>query len=339
MKAFVFEKTGQPSEVLALHEIPLPTPGPDEVLVRIHVAPIQPVDLHVLRGRFGRQPALPATPGIEGMGSIHAVGKSVRGLDIGARVVALDVPGTWQEFLIVPAARVVVVPDAVSDDDAAQSFVNPVTALAMIRLEHRLKPNDWLVQSAAGSTIGRLVLQLAKIDGFHTINLVRRPEQVQEIKDLGGDLVICTGDDDWQDQLQSAGKQIGGIHYAIDCVAGEVGAVITRNLAFGGRTLVYGALSSHRQTDPQALQLPVFAPQLIYKAATVQGWYLYHWLAITPLEETRALLVQALSLLATGELRLPPATHYSIDDIHTALSEAEASGRQGKPLLVLHSPK
>jgi hypothetical protein len=70
MKAFIFARTGEPSEVLSLQDIAQPTPGPGEVLVRIRFSPVHPTDLHVQRGRFGRQPELPASPGNECVGVI-----------------------------------------------------------------------------------------------------------------------------------------------------------------------------------------------------------------------------------------------------------------------------
>ncbi|WP_213767455.1 alcohol dehydrogenase catalytic domain-containing protein [Caballeronia sp. dw_19] len=125
MKAFVFTKTGEPKEVLTLEDTPQRTPGPDEVVVRMRLSPVHPSDLHVLRGRFGRQPTLPATPGLEGMGIVEAVGSNIKGLSIGIRGVLLDVFGTWRTHVLVPAERVVRVPDEVTDEDAAQALVTP----------------------------------------------------------------------------------------------------------------------------------------------------------------------------------------------------------------------
>ncbi|MEB0039902.1 MULTISPECIES: zinc-dependent alcohol dehydrogenase family protein [unclassified Pseudomonas] len=332
MKSFVFRATGEPSEVLALEEVPLALPGPGEVRVRVHLAPVHPGDLHVLRGKFGRQPVLPASPGLECMGTVDALGAGVVSPAIGTRVIPLNVPGTWQVFIVVPADRLVVVPDTISDNDAAQAMINPFTALALTRHLRGLKANDWLVQTAAGSTVGRLILQLARSEGFRTINLVRREEQMAEIIALGGDVVICTDDDNWPQQLLAAtdGK---GASFAIDSVAGSVGATIARNMAAGGHMLVYGALSSHRQTEPSAFQLPLFTPQLIYKSITVEGWYLFHWLAVAPLEDTRSLLEDVLNRMATGRLELPAAKRHSINDIRQALIDAGSSAREGKPLL------
>src|SRR6202034_380474 len=114
--------------------------------------------LNVIRGRLG-QVQLPASPGTECVGSVEALGAGVSGPAPGTRVVLLNVWGTWRDKIIAPAERVIPVPDNVSDEDAAQAMVNPVTAWIMTNVEHRLKRGEWLAQSAAGSTVGRLVLQ------------------------------------------------------------------------------------------------------------------------------------------------------------------------------------
>ncbi len=332
MKALMFEQNGEPNDVLVLRDLPDPAPGPGEILVRVRMAPVHPSDLHIVRGRFGRQPRPPASPGLECIGTVEGLGPGVAGPAPGTRVVLLDVWGTWRERVVCAADRVIPVPDGVSDEDASQAMVNPLAAWAMTVFEHRLRRGEWLVQTAAGSTVGRLVLQLAQAEGFRTINLVRRRAQVAEIEALGGDVVLCTEDEDWPARLMAAtgGR---GVAKAIDCVAGRTGATVARCLAPGGRMLVYGALSSHRQADPSAFEMPLFAPRLIYSAATVQGWFLFHWLALTPLAEGVSALCGVLDRLASGALRLPPAARYPLSKIDKALSEAEATARDGKPLL------
>jgi NADPH:quinone reductase-like Zn-dependent oxidoreductase len=289
VKAFVFERTGDPNDVLAVRELPKPKPGPGEILVRVRLSPVHPSDMHIMRGRFGRQPTLPASPGIECVGVVEALGSGVAGPAPGTRVVLLNVWGSWRELIVSPAERVIPVPSELSDEDAAQALVNPVTAWVMTMVEHDLKLGDWLVQTAAGSTVGQLVLQLARLEGFRTVNIVRRRAQVPDIKALGGEVVITSEDNDWGTQLATASEGKAPSR-AIDCVAGRTGATVARHLAPDGRMLVYGALSSHKQTDPSAFEMPVFAPRLIYSAAAVQGWYLPHWLEVTPLADCGAIL-------------------------------------------------
>jgi NADPH:quinone reductase-like Zn-dependent oxidoreductase len=93
MKALIFRETGEPKSVLELAEIPTPPLAPGEVLVRVLLSPINASDLHMVRGRYGYQPELPASPGIEGVGIVEAVGPGVQGPMVGTRVVLLT-PGT-----------------------------------------------------------------------------------------------------------------------------------------------------------------------------------------------------------------------------------------------------
>ena len=332
MKAVIFEETGEPEDVLHLRDMPDPTPGPGDILVRVLLSPVHPADLHVMRGRFGRTPALPTSPGIECVGVVEALGAGVDGPKPGTRVVLLDVWANWRERVVAPAVRVIPVPDAVSDPDAAQAMINPVTALVLTMVEHRLRPGEWLAQTAAGSTVGRLILQLARSEGFRTLNLVRRSAQVAEITELGGDVTLSTEDADWPTRFARTAES-GQLEKAIDCVGGRIGAAVARGLQPGGRLLVYGALSSHRQTDPAAFEMPIFVPRLIYSASSVQGWFLFRWLNVTPLAEASAVLRSVLDRLATGQLRLPPAKIYRAKGLSTALAQAESSDRNGKPLI------
>jgi NADPH:quinone reductase-like Zn-dependent oxidoreductase len=334
VKALIIEHNGEPSEVVHWRDLPEPTPGPAEVRVRMLLAPVHPSDLHVIRGRFApqRQPELPASPGSEGVGIIDAVGSDVPRSRIGERVVLLDVPGTWREQVISPGARAIPVPAAISDEDAAQALINPMTAWAMTMSEHQLGRGDWLVQSAAGSTVGRLVLQIAKAEGFRTINLVRREEQVAEIQDLGGDVVLCTADESWPELLKKATGG-NGIVNAIDCVAGRTGATLARQLAPNGCLLVYGALSSHRQNDPAAFEMPIFAPALIYSSAEVRGWLIFSWLARKGVSEGSQTLRSLLDRMAEGSLKPPAARRYHVDRALEAFTAAESAAHDAKPLL------
>ena len=79
-----------------------------------------------------------------------------------------------------------------------------------------------------------------------------------------------------------------------------------RHLAPGARLLMFGALSSHRQTAPSAFEMPFFAPRLVYSAAIVHGWFLFHWLEATPLSDSVSVLQGVLDRLASSALRLPP---------------------------------
>ena len=332
MKALIFRETGEPSEVLKLAEIPTPPLAPGEALVRVLLSPINASDLHMVRGRYGYQPELPASPGIEAVGIVEALGPGVQGPMVGTRVVFVDTWNTWREQIVCPADKLVPVPDGLDDAAAAASYINPLTAWALTKSTHNLKEGDWLLQTAAASSVGKFVLQLAQQFRFKTINVIRRREQETIIRNLGGDEVICTGDEDLRTRLQelSAGK---GVERAIDCVAGDLGAEIARNLAPAGTMLVYGALSSHRQTDPTKFLMPIFAPRLIYSTATVRGWWLPRWVLSQPLAEVRAATSNLLTMLSKGVLTPPASVRYSVDDFQRAVRLADGEAGPEKVLL------
>jgi NADPH:quinone reductase-like Zn-dependent oxidoreductase len=332
MKALIFRETGEPKSVLELTEIPTPPLAAGEALVRVLLSPINASDLHMVRGRYGYQPELPASPGIEGVGIVEAVGPGVQVPTVGTRVIFVHTWNTWREQIACPADKLVPVPDGLDDSAAAASYINPLTAWALTRSTHNLKEGEWLLQTAAASSVGKFVLQLAQQYRFKTINVIRRREQESIIRNLGGDEVICTADENLRARLQelTAGK---GVERAIDCVAGDLGAEIARNLAPAGTMLVYGALSSHRQTDPAKFMMPLFAPRLIYSTATVRGWWLPRWVPSQPLAEVRAATSDLLVMLSKGALTPPASVRYPVKDFREAVNLADGEAGQEKVLL------
>jgi NADPH:quinone reductase-like Zn-dependent oxidoreductase len=332
MKALIYRETGEPKTVLKLEEMPPPPLAPGEALVRVLLSPINASDLHMVRGRYGYQPELPASPGIEGVGVVEAVGPDVQAPTVGTRVVFIDTWNTWREQIVCQADKLVPVPDGLDDPVAATSYVNPLTAWALTRSSHNLKEGDWLLQTAAASSVGKFVLQLAQQYRFKTINIIRRREQETIIRKLGGDEVISTDDQDLRARLQelTAGN---GIERAIDCVAGELGAEIARDLAPAGTMLVYGALSSHRQTDPAKFIMPLFAPRLIYSTATVRGWWLRRWVPSQPLAEVRAATSNLLTMFSNGALTPPAIVRFPVKDFQEAIQLADGEAGQQKVLL------
>jgi NADPH2:quinone reductase len=248
MQALVARTVGEPATVLQLETRPVPRPGPGQVRVRVHAAPVHPTDLHIIRGRYGFAPEFPAVPGVESVGTIDALGDGVESVAVGQRVVTIGITGTWQQYVLADAARVLPVPEPMSTSTAAQLLTNPLTAVLLVTRELVVAPGEWLLQTAAGSTVGKLVVQLGRHLGFRTINVVRRRAAVEELLELGGTEVICTDDEDLVGRVsQIVGDE--GVSKAIDSVAGRLGADVARSLADGGEMVVYGALSTHRRTS------------------------------------------------------------------------------------------
>ncbi|AOR36783.1 NADPH:quinone reductase [Streptomyces fodineus] len=342
MRALVAVRAGEPADVLRLESRPVPTPEAGQALIRVNATPIHASDLHVLRGRYGFSPEFPVVGGhMECVGRIEALGLHTEGLKIGERVVAVAVPavpgprvaGTWQEYLVADTHRLLPVPDHLSDSSACQLAVNPLTALLLVTRELDVQPGEWLLQTAAGSTVGRLVIQLSGHLGIRTINVVRRRGAVEEIEALGGDEVICTQDEDLVQRVAEIAGPVG-VRKAVDCVAGPVGAQVSQALAPGGELVVYGALSTHRQTDPAALTIPLQARSLIYETKTVRGFWLNRWFGTTSPEIALRALSRVRGLVADEVLSIPQGRPFPLERFAEAVSLAEAPAHGTKPLFV-----
>jgi len=185
MRSVVAETVGEPSEVLQLRNRPIPEPGPGQVRIRVAAVPVEASDLHTIRGRYGFTPEFPTVPGIESVGVIDELGSGTDGLTAGQRVVTIGVRGTWQEYVVAGAGRVLPVPAGMSDSTAAQLLSNPLTAVILTGDELDVRPGEWLLQTAAGSIVGQLVIQLGAHVGFKTLNVVRRRSAVEDILALG----------------------------------------------------------------------------------------------------------------------------------------------------------
>jgi NADPH2:quinone reductase len=326
MRAIRLSRFGPPAEVLRLEEVPDPEPGPGEVRLRLTHRPINPSDLVTITGLYPIRPTLPGTPGLEGLGRIDALGPSVSGVALGERAVTLAaVPGTWAERMVVPADRVLRVPESVSDQTAAQLLVNPFTAYAMLTDELSLGEGDWLLQTAAGSALGHMVVQLARRRGIRTINAVRRRDQAPDLLALGADAVIATDEEPLVERvLALTGGR--GVPAAIEAVGGTLGGEVVRCLAPGGVMLTMGLLSGD-------LTMPVPSAELLFKGAAVRGFWLTLWFARQPPDAMGRAVEAVLALLADGAITAPVAAEYDLADVHAAVAHAERSGRRGKVLL------
>ncbi len=332
MKVIRFEKFGNPAEVLAAAEVPVPEPGRGEVRVRMIASPINPSDLLTVEGRYGVLPKLPATPGYEGVGVVDRAGPGLIGkFYVGKRVAVLNQAGAnWAEYVTLPALRVVPVSSDLPDEQVASFFVNPATVLAMARHVLAVPKGAWLLQSAAGSTLGRMMIKLGQHDGFRTLNIVRRREAMDELKALGADAVICPADGPIDEQVR---KVVGGegVSYAIDPVGGDTGTGVFDSLATGGRMLVYGTL----EEDP----IRVDPRKMIAGKRTIEGFYLGHWAAERSKVKMLLTFREIADLIRKGVLATEPGREFPLERINDAVKEAQAVGRRGKVLLRISAPE
>lgn len=331
MRGVVFDRFGEPANVLQVRNLEAPAPKSGEVRVRMLSSPINPSDLMTVRGVYGKLPELPATPGFEGVGIVESSEAGLLGkYFIGKRVVVLNrSSGNWCEQTVVPARQVIPVAADIPLEQAAMFFVNPASAYVMTRSILRVRPGEWLLQTAAGSAVGRMVIRLGKQFGFRTLGIVRRPEQIDELKSLGSDEILAF--DPQADDPQSLRDQVRqltggrGAIYAIDPVGGETGSAAVSCLADGGHMLVYGTLAD----EP----LRFSSRTLMTVGSSIQGFWLARWILAQGLV-TRLKLIRRISqLIRAGVLSSEVGQTFPLEQIGEAVRAAEQTGRAGKVLL------
>lgn len=325
MRAVRFASFGEPADVLTVENLPAPEPGPGQVLVRVQVRPINPSDLFVIRGLYGALPRLPAVPGFEGAGVIVGVGEGVTDRAIGQRVIPMGAPGLWQEYVVVPAARAIPIPESIGDRQAATALVNPATAWLMLTETLRVEPGEWVLQNAANSIVGRHVIRLARRLDFRTINVVRRRDVMDDLRALGADEIVCEQDENVVARVHAltGGR---GVRYALDSVGGASGARLAASLGVGGTMLVYGAIAG----EP----LAIHPGALLFRGASIRGWWLTHWFQTATPEQVQSLFTTLFGLIADGTLHTPIAAEYDLADVREAVIAAERRTHPGKVLLV-----
>jgi NADPH2:quinone reductase len=325
MKAIVCDRWGEPEEVLQVRDVPEPVPGRGEVRVRMIASPVNPSDLLTVRGQYGRQPPLPATPGFEGVGVVEAGSGLLARRVMGRRVAVLNGGGgNWQEHVVIPARQAVPVPKELTDEQAATFFINPASALVMTRKVLQVPEGAWLLQTAAGSTLGRMIIRLGKHYGFRTLNVVRRREQVEELLALGATAVVATNEEPLGERVRAlTGGE--GVRYALDAVGGATGSEVVPCLARGGRLVVYGTLAG----EP----LSIDSRALMVGQKRVEGFWLSEWVRDQKPWTMLLLFRKIGKLLRAGVLTSDVGKSFALTDIHAAVRQAALPGRQGKVLL------
>src|SRR5438309_2603151 len=267
INAAVYEKHGNPADVLHVESRPWPTPAQGEAVVKMRAAPINPADLNQVEGKYPIRPELPATPGFEGAGVVVDLGGNVTNVAAGELVILPHNVGTWREAVAVKADELVVVPAGIQPVHAAMLKINPMTAWRLLHDYVDLQKGDWLIQNAANSAAGRDVIQIAHELGYKTVNVVRRAELIDELRAEGGDVVLVDGDN-LREDVKNATRG-ASIRLGLNSVGGDSALRLANCLAPGGTLVSFGAMSL------QPLKIPTGL--LIFKDLRFRGIWINKW--------------------------------------------------------------
>ncbi len=326
MRVARYTQRGEPVNVIEIVEEATPDPGPHEVTIRMEAAPIHLADLYCMQGKEQFEMPLPATPGFEGVGRISAIGSSVKEWSVGDRVFPHLASGTWRDELTVPTEGLLPAPDG-DADQLSLLPINPPTSYLILEDFGDLAPGDWIIQNAANSNCGRYLIELAKLRGIKTINVVRRPELIPELEALGGDVVLVDGDDLQERVAQATGG--APVKLGVDAVNGMATARIAECLQDGSTVLVYGMLTG------EPCMLP---PDVSFlRDIRLEGFYTIRQYAKRTQDEVRKIYDDLVELFANGHLTAKIAATYDLDQVKGAVAHAGRRGadREGKIILTM----
>jgi NADPH:quinone reductase-like Zn-dependent oxidoreductase len=315
---------GEPSEVIELNTVSEPALGQEDVLVSMEAAPINPSDVLLVRGMYGVRPALPFSVGAEGVGRVTQTGSKVDVALQGKRVLILPTSeqGTWADQVVVPVRNIVPMSTEADPLQLAMIGINPATTYVLLSRYVSLMPGDWIGQTAANSAMGQYIIALAKLAGVRTLNVVRREDAAEEVRQWGGDRVVLQGDNLHKDIEKALdGKRLSLV---LDSVGGPAVGALAGSLKTGGSIVVYAVLSG---------QFPAISPKdFIYRDLSLHGFWLINWIRNAPRTEIQEVYRKLGDLVAQGSLSAAVEHVYALDHFKDAFKHSLKPNRSGKIL-------
>jgi len=315
---------GEPSDVIELHTVSEPVLGQEEVLVSMEAAPLNPSDFLLVRGIYGVRPAFPFSVGSEGVGRVAKMGSKVDVTLQGKRVLILPTyeQGTWADQVVVPVRNIVPMSDEADLLQLSMIGINPVTAYLLLNRYVSLMPADWIGQTAANSAMGQYIIALAELAGVKTLNVVRREEAAELVRQWGGDRVVLQGDNLHKDIEEALdGKKLSLV---LDTVGGTPVGELAKSLKTGGSIVVYGMQSG---------QFPAISPRdFVFHGLSLHGFWLINWIRNAPRTEIQEIYQKLGDLVADGSLSAAVEHVYPLEQFKEAFEQSSKSNRSGKIL-------
>src|SRR5216117_1789379 len=321
--AAVYERHGNPADVLHVESRPWPTPAADEAIVKMRAAPINPADLNQIEGKYPIRPEFPATPGFEGAGVVIDLGAKVTDVPVGALVILPHNVGTWRDAVAVKTEELVVVPAGIEPVHAAMLKINPMTAWRLLHDYVDLQKGDWLIQNAANSAAGRAVIQMAHELGYKTVNVIRRAELIDELRAEGGDVVLVDGEN-LREEVKAATSG-APIRLGLNAVGGQSALRLANCLAPESTLVTFGAMGLQPLRIPNGL--------LIFKDLRFRGIWINKWYDNATIQERMDAFHPLFEMAKRGLLKTKVEKVYPLSEAKVAVARAAEGKRGGKIIL------
>lgn len=323
MRHAIVQQTHGGPEVLEWHEVEVPAPGPGEALVRHTAVGLNYIDVYL---RSGLYPLLqpPGTIGMEAAGVVEAVGEGVDTVAPGDRVAYVFVtPGAYSEARVLPADRLVRIPDGVSDETAAAMMLKGMTAEYLLHRTTEVKAGDTVLVYAAAGGVGMLLTSWAKCLGCTVIGTVSTDAKAEAVRALGADHVIVTGGDDIAARVDdiTGGK---GCRYVYDGIGKDTFETSLEVLSKYGTFVSYGNASG--MVPP--VNLGLLSPKLLKICRPTLFGY------IATREELESVAGNLFAALQSGAIKIDINQRFALKDAATAHRELEGRRTTGQSVLL-----
>lgn len=273
--------------------IEVPSPKGSEVLIKVALASINPSDVMFIKGMYGQPRALGRPAGFEGVGEVVAAGPDAEGL-IGKRIAfatGLTNWGSWAEYAVAEAAACIPLLDTVRDEDAAAMIVNPLTAIAMFGLV-KDEGEKAFILTAGASQLCKLIIGVAKDEGYRPIAIVRRDDQIALLEGMGAAHVLNAEAPDFKQKLAEVLK-VEKPRILLDAVTGPLAGAIFSAMGKRARWIVYGRLDAAQTVIPEP-------GQMIFMHKRIEGFWLTEWMRSVGPERRAAAAIEAQKRFSDG---------------------------------------
>lgn len=319
----------QAGGILKIEQVPVPDPGPGEVLVKMDAAPLNPSDLALLAGGYMER-SYPFTPGLEGSGTVVKAGKGIfPRLRMGKKVACsphTGGDGTWAEYMLTSAMKVLPLPKDITQEQGAMMVVNPMTAMAFMQIAREGKHRA-IVNNAAASSLGKMLIRLALRQGIPLINIVRKKEQLESLKKMGASHVLNSSSESFEKDLNKLAEELGATLF-LDAVTGSQSSILLNAAPRGSTLLAYARLSGDSMlADPGTI---------MKGEKKIEGFLLGNWL------QTKGLLfklrfVSKVGKALNGDLSSKISRTYPLEHVNEAIIHYREHMSEGKILLKIAS--
>ncbi len=290
-------------------EMAEPTPKDGQVKIKISLASINPSDEMFIQGFYGQPRLLGNAAGFEAVGEVVESGggkiaDGIMGLRV-AFVASPGTPGTWGEFSIADAATCIPLIPGVRDEDGAAMIVNPLSAYAMFGLVKEEDSKSFIVSSGA-SQLSKLMIGIAKDEGYAPIAIVRRDSQIEMLKKLGAAHVLNSENETFIKDLKAL-TRTEKPRVFLDAVSNQISAQVFDVMPNRSRWVIYGKLDKELPT--------ILRPgQMIFQSKRIEGFWLTRWMLDKPLAENMTAIQAVQSRFASGEWKTDVTAIVPLED-------------------------